>query len=172
MKTILSTACCVALGSVAVLAQANAAPKPAMTDQQFVAFAAQTDMVEANLGQLAQTAAASQSVKDYAQMLVTDHTKDFGQLNDVAHQASFTVPTAIGAEQNKMMLDPLEKLTGASFDQHYLHAMIAGHTKAVAVYKEEASDAQNPQLKAYAEAAVPVIEKHLDDAKKLEKSKK
>jgi putative membrane protein len=168
MKHPLSTAC-LALGSFALIASAHAAPKPAMTDQQFVDFAAQTDMVEANLGKLAQDAADSQSVKDYGQMLVTDHTANYGQLNDAAHQASLTVPTAIGAEQNKMMLDPLEKLKGASFDKNYLHEMIAGHTKAVAVYKKEAEDAQNPQIKAYAEQSIPVIEKHLADAKKLEK---
>ena len=51
-----------------------------MSDQQFVDFAAQTDMVEANLGQLAESVASSQPVKDYAQMLVTDHTNDFNQL--------------------------------------------------------------------------------------------
>jgi putative membrane protein len=168
MKHALSTAC-LALGSFALIAHANAAPKPAMTDQQFVDFAAQTDMVEANLGKLAQDAASSQAIKDYGQMLITDHTNNFGHLNAAAQKASLTVPTAIGSEQNKMMLDPLEKLKGASFDKHYLHEMIAGHTKAVDVYKKEAEDAQSPQIKAYAEQSLPVIEKHLADAKKLEK---
>ncbi len=168
MKLALSTAC-LALGSFALIAQANAAPKPPMTDQQFVDFAGQTDMVEANLGKLAQDAAASQAVKDYAQMLVTDHTGNYGQLNEAAHQANLTVPTAIGTEQNKTLLDPLEKLKGATFDMHYLHEMILGHTKAVAVFKKEASDAQNPQIKSYAEQSLPAIEKHLADAKKLAK---
>ena len=55
MKRILSAVCCVALCSMPALAKEKAAA--AMTDQQFVDFAAQTDMVEANLGQLAGTAA-------------------------------------------------------------------------------------------------------------------
>jgi hypothetical protein len=46
-----------------------------MTDEQFVDFAGQTDMVEINLGQLAQNSASSQAVKDYAQMLVTPSTQ-------------------------------------------------------------------------------------------------
>jgi putative membrane protein len=49
--------------------------------------------------------------------------------------------------------------------------MVAGHTKAIAVYKKEAADAQNPALKSYAEQALPVLEKHLEDAKGLEKAK-
>jgi putative membrane protein len=170
MKRILLTVCCIALGSAPVLAQKKAAAAP-MTDQQFVDFAGQTDMAEINLGKLAQTSASSQAVKDYAQMLVDDHSKDFNQLYDVAHQANLTRPDAIDAEHNKMMIDPFQKLNGAAFDHHYIQEMVTGHTKAIAVYKKEAADAQNPALKTYAENALPVLEKHLDGAKKLEKSK-
>ena len=56
MKRVILTVCCIALGSFTVLAQKKAAEASAMSDQQFVDFAAQTDMVEANLGQLAQAA--------------------------------------------------------------------------------------------------------------------
>ena len=91
MEHLLLTVCCIALGSASALAQKKAAAAP-MTDQQFVDFAGQTDMVEINLGKLAQTSASSQAVKDYAQMLITDHTKDFSQLYDVAHQAKLTRP--------------------------------------------------------------------------------
>jgi putative membrane protein len=171
MKRILSAVCCIALSSISMLAHSKAAEAPAMTDQQFVDFAAQTDMVEANLGQLAQTVSSSQPVKDYGQMLVSDHTSDFSHLNDVARQANFTVPNAIDAEHNKMMIDPFQKLNGAAFDHRFIPAMVAGHTKAIAVYKKEAADAQNPALKSYAEQALPVLEKHLDGAKALEKSK-
>lgn len=172
MKRTLIAACCLTLCSIPALAQKRAAEAPAMSDQQFVDFAAQTDMVEANLGQLAQTAANSQPVKDYAQTLVTDHTNDYHQLYGVAHQANLNVPNAIDAEHNKAMIDPLEKLKGAAFDHRYVADMISGHTKAIAVYKKEAADAQNPALKSYAEQALPVLEKHLTGAKDLEKTRK
>lgn len=170
MKRILMTVCCIALGSAPVLGQKKAAAEP-MTDQQFVDFAGQTDMVEINLGKLAQDSASSQAVKDYAQTLIDDHSKDFGQLYDVAHQANLTRPDAIDAEHNKMMIDPFQKLKGAAFDHHYIQEMVNGHTKAIAVYKKEAADAQNPAVKTYAQNALPVLEKHLDGAKGLEKSK-
>lgn len=169
MKRVLSAVCCVALCSLPALAQ-KAAAKGAMSDQQFVDFAAQTDMVEANLGQLAQNNAASQEVKDYGQTLVTDHTNDYNQLYSAAKQASLNVPNAIDAEHNKAMVDPFEKLKGAAFDRKYIQEMVAGHTKAIAIYKKEAADAQNPGIKSYAETALPVLQKHLDGAKALEKS--
>ncbi len=142
-----------------------------MTDQQFVDFAAQTDMIEANLGQLAENVSDSQPVKDYAQMLVTDHTANYNQLGGVAQQANLTVPTAIDAEHNKSMIAPFQSLKGKVFDHRYIPEMITGHTKAIAIYKREATDAQNPALKAYAEQTLPTLQKHLDGAKALEKSK-
>jgi putative membrane protein len=172
MKRILSTICCIALCSIPGLAkEKKAAAGAAMTDQQFVDFAAQTDMVEANLGQLAQSTASAQPVKDYGQMLATDHTQDFHQLYSVAQQASLKMPDAIDAEHNKAMIDPFQKLKGAAFDRHYVQEMIAGHTKAIAVYKKESTDAQNPALKSYAEQTLPTLQKHLDGAKALEKAK-
>jgi putative membrane protein len=171
MKRILSAICCIALCSVPALAQKKKAAAAPMSDQQFVNLAAQTDMVEANLGQLAQSNAASQQVKDYGQMLVTDHTNDYNQLYAAAHQANLDVPNAIDAAHDKAMIDPFQKLKGAAFDHRYVHEMVAGHTKAIATYKKEAADGQNDALKAYAEQALPVLQKHLDVAKGLEKSK-
>ncbi len=169
MKRILSAFCCVALAAIPVLAQKKAATAPAMTDQQFVDFVAQTDMVEADLGQLAQDVAASQPVKDYGQMLVTDHTNDFAQLHVTAQQANLTVPDSIDAENIKTTIAPFHKLKGEAFDHRYIHEMVVGHTKAIEIYKKEAADAQNPALKSYAEAALPTLQKHLDQAKALEK---
>lgn len=180
MKRILTAVCCIAL-VVPALAQTAAKAKGTMegkmkamgmTDQQFVDFAAQTDMVEANLGQLAQNVAADQQVKDYGQMLVTDHTQDYQNLQAAAQQANLTVPSAIDAEHNKKMIEPFQKLKGAAFDKKYAMEMVEGHTKAIEVYKKEAADAQNPSIKSYAEAAIPVLEKHLSGAKDLGKAKK
>lgn len=171
MKRVVSVLCGVVLCSVPALAAKKAAAGAPMTDQQFVDFAAQTDMVEANLGQLAESTASAQPVKDYAQMLVSDHDSDYNQLYKIAQQASLTVPNAIDTEHDKAMIDPFQKLKGTAFDKKYVHEMIAGHTKAIEVYKKEAADAQNPALKSYAEQALPTLQKHLDGAKALEKGK-
>lgn len=170
MKSILSAVCCVALCCLPALAQKTHAAKGAsaasMTDQQFVDFAAQTDMMEAHLGQMAADQAARQDVKDYAQMLVTDHTSDYQQVTSVAGTANLTVPKGLDEAHNKMIA-PFEKPKSAAFDSRYIHEMIAGHTKAIGVYKKEAADAQDAGLKAYANATLPTLQKHLDGAKDL-----
>jgi putative membrane protein len=158
---------CLLLCSVPALTQKSAATNP---DQQFVDFAAQTDMTEAHLGQLAADQAASADVKQYAQMLASDHTNDYQQLTAAATKAGLNVPKGLDAAHNKMIA-PFEKLKGAAFDQRFVREMVAGHTKAITEYKREASDGQNADLKAYANQAQPVLEKHLQSAKELEKPK-
>jgi putative membrane protein len=47
--------------------------------------------------------------------------------------------------------------------------MIAGHTEAIGVYTKESTDAKNADLKSYASATLPTLQKHLDSAKDLSK---
>jgi putative membrane protein len=165
MKNIVSGFCWVALCCLLALAQDTA---PAMTDQQFVNFAAQTDMMEANLGQLAAAQASAEGVKDYAQMLVADHTNDYTQLSMVASKANVDIPKGLDAAHDKMIA-PFKKLKGVAFDRRYIQDMIAGHTKATQLYTKEASDAQSADLKAYASQTLPTLQKHLEAAKSLAK---
>ena len=163
MKRVLSRICCLALCCLT----ASAEKKPTMTDQQFVNFVAQTDMLEAHLGQMVADHAASQEVKDYASMLVTDHTADYQNLTVLAAKDGFTIPTGLDAAHNKM-IEPFDKLKGAAFDSRYIHTMIAGHTEAIETFTKEAADAQNADLKADASATLPTLHKHLDGAKAID----
>jgi putative membrane protein len=142
-----------------------------MSDQQFVDFAGQADMVDANLGKLASTAASSELTKEFGQKLVSDQTDDFRQLSKVAGQANLSVPNAIDREHNRTMIDPFQKLKGNSFDHRFAKEMIAGESKSIDIYKKEAADAHNPALKTYAEEALPSLQTHLSDAKTLEAEK-
>jgi len=167
MKLVLSTVCCLALCCLTASAQKEHPAKGGpLTDQQFIEMAAQTDMLEAHLGQMAADQAASPDVKTYAQMLVSDHTADYQQLTALAAKTGLTVPTGLDAAHDKMIA-PFEKLKDAAFDSRYIHTMIAGHTGAIGVYTKESTGAQNPDVKAYASATLPTLNKHLDSAKDL-----
>jgi len=168
MKLALTTVCCLVLCSLPAMAQKT---KASMSDQEFLDFAAQTDMVEANLGDLAQNTASSQAVKDYGRMLSTDHTQDYQKLQGIAQQAGLSLPTAIDAEHNKAMIGPMHALKGTAFDHKYIQNMIAGHTQAIATYRKEAQDAASPALKSYAQDTLAALQKHLDGAKAIQQGK-
>jgi putative membrane protein len=168
MKSIVSSLFCCAVICAPAFAQNTGSA--ATSDQAFVTLAAQTDMTEAHLGQLAANQASSQDVKDYAQMLVTDHTSDYNQLSAIAKKAGLTVPAGIDAQHNHMIA-PFEKLKAKMFDRRYVHDMAMGHETAIAAYNKEARDGQNAELKAYAQQALPTLEKHKDSAQKLANAK-
>lgn len=167
MKSMLVTLCGCALLSVPLFAQTAVAPTG---EQAFVDMAAQTDMTEAHLGQLAEEKASSQGVKDFAQMLVTDHTSDYNALTAAATKAGLTVPKGLDAKQDKMIA-PFEKLKGKMFDHRFIPAMVAGHTKAIEAYTKESHDGTNADIKAYAAQTLPTLQKHLDAAEALRKEK-
>lgn len=165
-KRILTTGfVCGALSCIPLMAQAPAGTASA-ADKEFVDFAAQTDMTEAHFGQLAQDQATGQDVKDYGQMLTTDHTKDYNTLTAVASKIGADVPKGIDAAHNKM-IDPVAKLKGHAFDRRFLADMVKGHEQAIAKYKKEADSGDNADLKAYAAAALPVLQTHLQRAEEL-----
>ena len=167
VKRILFVLSLCALGCAPALAQTGSA---GMSNQEFVDFAAQTDMMEAHLGQVAAEQAASQTVKDFAQTLVTDHTNDYQQLTAAAGKASLTVPKGLDAAHDQMIA-PLAKLKGAAFDRRFAQEMVSGHQKAITAYQGEAQNGQNADLKAYAAQALPTLEKHLQAAWELGPSK-
>ena len=148
---------------------AKEAARAPMTDQQFLDFAAQTDMTEANLGQVAEDKGGP-TVKNFGEALRTDHTNDYYQLTEAAQKAGLIVPKGVDAEHNRV-IDSLDKLKGAAFDHRFAREMVAGHEHAISIYKKEAEDAQNPDIKAYAQEALSTLQKHLDDAMQLEKTK-
>jgi putative membrane protein len=170
MKFIASGILACSLACLPLTAAQKEKEATATSDQAFVDLAAQTDMTEAHLGQLAQENASSQAVKDYANMLVTDHTADYTKLTAVATKAGLTVPKGLDAKQDKMIA-PFEKLKGKAFDTRYVRTMVLGHEGAIAAYNKESRDGQNADLKAYATEALPTLEKHESGAKDLEKKK-
>ncbi|MGA3046162.1 MAG: DUF4142 domain-containing protein [Terracidiphilus sp.] len=171
MKHTLTLLCCFSLCSIPGLAQKKSSGSP-MSDQQFVNFAGQTDMVDANLGQLATAVAPSQPIRDYAQKLVTGQTDAFQALSKVAHQSSLNVPSAIDEDHDRTVIDPLQKLKGAAFDRRFVKAMIEEESRAIEIYKREAAHAQTPALKSYAEEDLPTLQAQLVEAKKMETMKK
>jgi putative membrane protein len=128
-------------------------------------------MAEANLGQLAQEKASSQHVKDFAQEMVTDHTADYTKISGVASKAGLTVPKALDAQHIRMSA-PLRKASGAAFDKQYARMMVSGHESAIAAYNKEAREGKNADLKAYAQATLPTLEKHKSGAQDLLGAKK
>lgn len=164
LKSIVTGVCCCALAYLPLLAQTA----PATSDKDFMNMAAQTDMLEAHLGQMAQDQGLRQDVKDYGQMLVTDHTANYKDVSALAAKNGGDVPKGIDAQGNKM-IDALAKLKGAAFDRRFVTEMIQGHTRAIAEFQRESKNGQNADVKAFADSTLPKLREHLEKARDLAK---
>jgi putative membrane protein len=171
MKSVFIAFCCLTLCAVPASAKSKAKATASMSDQQFVAFAAQTDMVEANIGQLAEAAADATPIKDDAKLVVANRTSDYHRLFDAAHESSLTVPTAIDEEMNKKVVGPFHGLKGPAFDRRYAREMSTRDAIAIEVFQRESVASKDGALKSYAAQSLIVFRKRIADAKNLEKLK-
>jgi putative membrane protein len=133
----------------------------------FAVEAADGSMLEIEASKLALQKATDQSVKTFAQKMITDHTKASTELKSIASQKNITLPTTMSDEHQKV-LDKLTKESGTEFDKEYMEAMDKAHEKDVKLFEDATKeDDLDPALKTFASKTLPIIRMHaqMADAK-------
>jgi putative membrane protein len=87
----------------------------------------------------------------------------------LANTSGDTVPRGIDIRRDRAAAQ-LAHLTGKRFDRAFLSDEIAAHEKAIAAFRREAAHGSKPEVKAMASRMIPVLEKHLETARRLAKS--
>src|SRR5918995_3501767 len=105
--------------------------------QEFVEKATVANMAEIQLGQLALKQAQDPQVKQFAQMMVDEHTKALEQLRTAASSQGLQVATSLDNKHQKLH-DKLAKLQGAQFDRAYMDAMVDTHKDTEKLLKRRA----------------------------------
>ncbi|HEY7210120.1 MAG TPA: DUF4142 domain-containing protein [Bryobacteraceae bacterium] len=135
-------------------------------EKTFIDFAGQTDLVNVRLAQMAQMQASSQQVKNFAVMLERDHAADLKKLTAIAKRTGVTAPSKLD-EVHMNFVQRLNKSKGKSFDLTFLKTVVNEHENAFVPYKREADNGFNPNLKTYAKGALPRLDSHLKQARRL-----
>jgi putative membrane protein len=117
-------------------------------------------LMEVKQSELAQTKAVTPSIKTAATQMVESHTKANNELKNLAAKKSISVPTELTAKQQKH-IDKLAKCEGKKFDKKYAKCMKHMHKKSKCKLKKEAKRGKDPELKAWANSQVPIIENHI-----------
>jgi len=162
------------------------------TDKNFVSDQLSDGMAEIELAKVAKDHAANSDVKQFAQMMIDDHTKAGDQLKQIATSNAIPVDTPID-DKHKNLMDKLSKLNGADFDKEYMSAMVDDHQGAVsdlrsrvnenrsasdrltgknpenpaAVKPEQSDNRVTMSINEWAANTLPTVEQHLDRAKEL-----
>ena len=162
------------------------------SDKNFVSNQLADGMAEVELAKVARDHAASADVKQFAQMMIDDHTKAGDQLKQIATSNSIPVETKID-DKHQNLMDKLSKLNGADFDKEYMSAMVDDHQDAVsdlrsrvdenrsatdrltgknpenpaAVKPEQSDNRVTMSINEWAANTLPTVEQHLDRAKQI-----
>ena len=146
---------------------AQMASKPTTpADYNFIFQAAYSGWGEVMAGQLAPRRSTNPAVLQAASMMVADHTQTNQELAPLATARGITPPT--GPDPGRLgTLNILEPMTGRVFDIAYLQEQTEDHVVAIALFQSEAQSSLDPELRAFAQTHLPVLQRHYETLRSL-----
>ena len=135
-------------------------------DKQFMRKAAQSNMAEVAEGRIAADKSQNPAVKAFAARMIEDHSQANDKLLQIAQELKVKLPAEPNQAQQKH-LNKLRKLSAAQFDKTYDPMQVKDHQKTVHEFEQESKQVQNPALKSWVEATLPVLKEHLKLAETL-----
>src|SRR6476619_2646094 len=141
-RTVMLVAASLGLSTAIALAQSP-------NDAQIASIVVTANQVDIEAGELAKSTSTNADVKQFAQLMITDHT---------------------GVNKSAVALvTNLKKLKGADFDKAYIDHEVAYHQQVLdAVDKTLIPSAQNAELKALLVKVRPAFVAHLEHAKHVQ----
>ena len=133
-------------------------------DSKFMTETYSGGMMEILAGNIAVQKGLSQSVKDFGQQMITDHGAANNDLKALATQKSVVLPDTISNEDKKL-IDALNKEDAGKFDKTYMDMMVEGHKKAIDAFQTVIDHPKDADVKAWAEKTLPTLKHHLEIAK-------
>lgn len=151
-------------GQAVMQAQTN--PTLSTVDAYFMDQAARSGVAEWQQGRLAGQTAARADVRRFAAQEVQDDTGVNQKLMALAQQKRISPPTAPSTVQ-AAEITTLRGLSGTAFDRQYLDGQVAMQQAAIALFRNEAQNGTDPDVKRFATAALPTLEHDLHMAQQL-----
>jgi putative membrane protein len=167
---------CVGMGVSAVAQDTNSQTgsgmkrdmaKMSSADKKFMMTAATGGMAEVEMARLALQKSGSDSVKQFAQKMIDDHTAANSELMQVASTKGVTLPTQPDAKQMAMMAK-MQKLSGREFDMMYVReAGVKAHQDMEKLFMKESMSGKDADAKAFAAKTLPAVRMHLQMARDM-----
>jgi putative membrane protein len=160
-------------GALVLAACAQRTPVPvdlnnALLAPGFLAQAGSANEFEIESSQLALQSSQNATVRNLANVLISDHTQLGQQVGAAAVSAHLQPPPPTLLPAQQATLDQLRAAgTGYSFDQAYQQAQITAHQQAIGLMQNYATSGDVPVLRTTAASAIPMMQRHLAMAQSL-----
>lgn len=146
---------------------ADVAPNQAVTSSSFAMLAAASDLFEIATGTLAMENGQSAETREFAKMMVDDHTASLRDLMVAVEKSDVEVllPTRLDAQQQGL-LDRLAQANTTDFDSLYMSQQFDGHRTALKLHQEYQAASDDEDLRAFSQKVLPVIQGHYNQLEK------
>ena len=142
-------------------------PDATPAEQDFMMKAAQANVSEIDMARIVMQKSQNRDVKDFANMIQSDHTNALEDLMDLMRDKGMSPPSVLSPDA-KIDIEKMTALSGAEMDREFVNTMVSDHQKALEMFRDLANIAQSPDVRKYAEDLIPKLEMHLDKAQKLQ----
>jgi len=129
-------------------------------------MAARSNNAEIQTSELALQRSNNDSVRQYAQRMIEEHTSVNQQLEPLAAQREIELPTTANDFDNAI-LEKLTQVPDEQFDQACMDTQVNAHLKSLTVFRTGARQVMDADLNAYATTLLPSIQDHLDIATEM-----
>jgi len=154
---------------LAFAATAQAAPSAG----DFVKKASIGNEFEIESSRLALEKSQNANVKQFAQMMIDDHSKAGDQLKATLPSSSVNaamVPNALDAKHRKLLDKLKDAPAGKKFDKKYISEQTDAHKETVKLFRDYAKNGDDGALKGFASQTLPTLESHLQHVKQIKSS--
>jgi predicted outer membrane protein len=129
-------------------------------DREFLTKVRQAGLWEGPAGNMAQTRAADERVKEVGRQLAIDHKGLDQQVRQVSAQLGVPLPDKPSDEQQGW-LNEMGSQTGAQFDDTFANRLRAAHGKVFALVSQIRSGTRNELVRNFAQTGINVVMKHM-----------
>lgn len=128
---------------------------------QFLVNAAEINLEEIQLGQLAQQNGRTTYVKELGKMMEDAHTKSQNDLSALAKSKNITIPNSL-TENAQEAYNKLKEKSGNDFDKAYSDLMVSKHKDAIAAFEKASTYDNDVDIKKWVTVSLTDLRTHLD----------
>lgn len=144
----------------------SSAMASAGSDEKFMEDAIKGNRAEVALGKMVASKTKDPGVKQFAQLMVKDHTAALNELEQLAKKKNMDVPEGLPDDAQQLQ-SKIQSDTGKQLDKDYMDGMVQDHQKDVQEFQDAAQNAKDPELKQLASKLLPTLQQHLEKAQQV-----
>ncbi len=136
-------------------------------ENHFLKTIANANQAEIEMSQIALNKSQSAQVRQFAQHMIDDHTQATAQVQQLASQKGFELPTQLDT-LHRGMVDEVAARSGTDFDRTFIQDQVRAHQDTIDNTEREADNGSDPDVKALAQKLLPTLRMHLQMAKNVQ----